>query len=453
MPINPNIALAVKPVEITDPMAMYGKVAAIQNAQNQNALAQFQLSAAQREDAATNALNAAYRDAYNPGTGEVDINKLRQTLASGGFGSKLPGIEKTLLEGKKAKVELAGKEGEVLDAALKRSRGFLETINPADPNAPMQYLAWHEANHRDPVIGPALAARGVTAEQARGRIVQAIQQGPEAFAKLLMESKLGTEKFIEQNKPQLITSNLGRTTETTSFAPLTGETKKILSQTNTIAPADAERIRQEGQRIGLEGRRVAVAEEQQRLAKDPAFQQQMATARATGEALAKGGVVAQQALPQIEGRATETLNVIDQMIGKRDKDGNLIKGSKPHPGFENAVGATWLPGIRFVPGTDAAGFQALYDQVKGGAFLQAFESLKGGGAITEKEGEKGTAALTRMQLSTNEKEFVQAAREFRQIVENGVAEARRKAAAGAARVPGAPAVPAAPAAAPTVSNW
>lgn len=452
MPINPNIALAVKPIEVGDPLAQYGKVAAIQNAQNQNALAQYQLSAAQREDAATNALNAAYKDAFDTATGEVDINKLRQTLASGGFGSKLPAIEKTLTEGKKAKVELQAKEGELLDAALKRSRGFLETLDPNAPGAAEAYLAWHEANHKDPIIGRALAARGITADQSRARIMQMMQQ-PGGLAQLINESKLGTEKFIELNKPQLITSNLGRTTETTAFSPLTGQTNKVLTQTNTIAPADAERIRQEGQRIGLEGRRVAVAEEQARLAKDPAFQQQMATARATGEALAKGGVVAQQALPQIEGRATETLNVIDQMIGKRDKDGNLIKGAKPHPGFENAVGATWLPGIRFVPGTDAAGFQALYDQVKGGAFLQAFESLKGGGAITEKEGEKGTAALTRMQLSTNEKEFVQAAREFRQIVENGVAEARRKAAAGAARVPGAPAAPAAPATAPTVSNW
>lgn len=443
MPINPAIALGVQPLQLADPLAQYGKIAAIQSAQNQNALAQYQLGAAQREEAAQNALSQAYKAAYNPETGTYDMNKLRGAVISGGAGARLPDIEKKLGELRTQQLTQQKTETDLVDAKLKQSRQFLENINPADPNAPAQYLAWHEANHRDPVLGPLLAQRGVTADQSRARIEQAIQQGPQAFAQLLTQSKLGTEKFMEFNKPTVSTRNLGATTETSLISPLTGEVKKIATETNTIAPADAQRIRQEGQRLGLEARRVAVLEENQRRDADPVFQQRMEAAKATGQAIAKGDVAAQQALPKIISRAEEGLRLIDEMVGKqevRDKNGKVIQAAtKPHPGFENAVGTTWLPGMRFVPGTDAADFMARFDQIKGASFLEAFESLKGGGAITEKEGAKGTEAINRMSTSQSEKEFLSAARDLQEVIRKGVANAQRKAATGGGAPAAAPA--------------
>ena len=445
MPINPAIALGVQPLQLADPLAQYGKIASIQSAQNQNALAQYQLGAAQREEAAQNALSEAYKAAYNPETGAYDMNKLRGAVISGGAGARLPDIEKKLGELRTQQLTQQKTETELVDSKLKQSRQFLENINPADPNAPQQYIAWHEANHRDPILGPLLAQRGVTPEQSRARIAQAIQQGPDAFAELLNQSKLGTEKFMELNKPTVSTRNLGATTETSLISPLTGKVQKIATEANTIAPADAQRIKQEGQRIGLESRRVAVLEENQRRDADPAFQQRMAGAKAVGEAIAKGDVAAQQALPKIITRAEDGLRLIDEMIGKqevRDKNGKVIQAAtKPHPGFENAVGTTWLPGIRFVPGTDAADFMSRFDQIKGSSFLEAFESLKGGGAITEKEGAKATDAINRMSTSQSEKEFMAAARDLQEVVRKGVANAQAR----ASRSGGAPG--AAPAAA------
>lgn len=428
MPINPAIALGVKGIELQDPLAQYGKVMAIQGAQSQNQLAQLQMQQAQREQEATNALNRAYAEAYNPQTGDVDINRLRTSLASGGYGSKLPEIEKKLGEVKTQRLTQAKTEGEVLDAALKRSRGFLETLDPNAPGAAEAYIAWHEANHKDPVIGPALAARGVTADQSRGRIAQLIQT-PGGLARLINESKLGTEKFMELNKPQLSTTDVGSQVVSRTFQPLTGELKTIGTQTKTMAPGEAERIRNEGLRIGLEGRRVAVLEENARREADPVFQQRMGAAKATGEAIAKGDVAAQQALPQIIGRAEEGIRLIDELVGKRDsKTGQLLKGEKPHSGFENAVGATWVPGARFIPGTDAAGFMARFDQIKGASFLEAFQALKGGGAITEKEGQKGTDAINRMSTSTDEKEFIRAAMDLQDVIRKGVSNAQSRAA-------------------------
>jgi hypothetical protein len=440
MPINPNIALAVKGIELQDPLAQYGRVAAIQGAQQQNQLAQLQMQQVQREQESTNALNRAYAEAYNPQTGETDINKLRGSLATGGFGSKLPAVEKGLLELQTARTAQQKGQADLLDSKLKQSRQFLETIDPTSPNAAEAYMQWHKANHADPVIGKALEARGITVDQSMQRIQQLLNT-PGGLNRLINESKLGTEKFMELNKPQLSTTDVGGQVVSRTFQPLTGELKTIGTQTKTMAPGEEERIKNEGKRIGLEGRRVAVLEENARRDADPAFQQRMGGARAVGEAIAKGDVAAMQALPKVIGRAEEGMRLIDELIGKRDsKTGQLLKGEKTHPGFQNAVGATWLPGARFIPGTDAAGFMSRFDQIKGASFLEAFESLKGGGAITEKEGQKGTDAINRMSTSTDEKEFIRAAMDLQDVIRKGVTNAQSRASrAGGGGAPAAPA--------------
>jgi hypothetical protein len=440
MAINPNISLAVRGIELQDPLAQYGRVAAIQGAQQQNQLAQLQMQQVQREQESTNALNRAYAEAYNPQTGEIDVNRLRGSLSTGGFGSKLPGVEKGLLEMQTAKTAQQKGESDLLDSKLKQSRGFLDTLDPNNPASAEAYMQWHRANHADPVIGKALTARGITVDQSMQRIQQ-LMQTPGGLARLINESKLGTEKFMELNKPQLSTTDLGGQVVSRTFQPLTGEIKQVASTAKTMAPGEEERIKNEGKRIGLEGRRVAVLEENARRDADPAFQQRMGGARAVGEAIAKGDVAAMQALPKVIGRAEEGMRLIDELIGKRDsKTGQLLKGEKTHPGFQNAVGATWLPGARFIPGTDAAGFMSRFDQIKGASFLEAFESLKGGGAITEKEGQKGTDAINRMSTSTDEKEFIRAAMDLQDVIRKGVTNAQSRASrAGGGGAPAAPA--------------
>jgi hypothetical protein len=59
-----SLALNVKPLQLEDPLTSYGRFATIQSAQNQNALAQYQLAAAQRAEEQQNAL---YQQAQMPG--------------------------------------------------------------------------------------------------------------------------------------------------------------------------------------------------------------------------------------------------------------------------------------------------------------------------------------------------------------------------------------------------
>ena len=69
-------------------------------------------------------------------------------------------------------------------------------------------------------------------------------------------------------------------------------------------------------------------------------------------------------------------------------------------------------------GTDAASFQALYDQVKGGAFLEAVQKMKGLGAMSDKESQAASSAVTRMQSAQSEDEFIKASKEFRTAIQS-----------------------------------
>ena len=113
MALNPNIALGVRPLEIANPLAQYGQVAALQSAQNQNQLAQYQLGAAQRAEATQNALADAYSQSIDPDTGAINYNKLTGLLAKGGGGSQIPGIEKTRREIEAAALAAKKTQGEI----------------------------------------------------------------------------------------------------------------------------------------------------------------------------------------------------------------------------------------------------------------------------------------------------------------------------------------------------
>ena len=79
--IDPSIAMGYKPIQVENPMNQMAALSQVQNAQNQNALAQYQLSAAQRVDEATNIQNQLYAKHYDPMTGKVNTQGLYGDLA------------------------------------------------------------------------------------------------------------------------------------------------------------------------------------------------------------------------------------------------------------------------------------------------------------------------------------------------------------------------------------
>lgn len=142
---------------------------------------------------------------------------------------------------------------------------------------------------------------------------------------------------------------------------------------------------------------------------------------------------AQDALPTIKLQANNAVAMIDRMLGtaglSQDAINDRFEGAtkQPHPGFNAYVGATWRPFSRLIPGTDPATFGKLEEQVKGQSFLEAIGKLRGTGQISEIEGAKATAAINRMDKSMDEKDYIEAAREFQANVIAGMEIAQAKA--------------------------
>lgn len=433
----PAIAMGVRGIELQDPLTQYSRVAAIQHAQQQNQLARMQLEQSERDTQLRNRLRA-----FVPTMTPENRNQLLGYGAEGRavYESLLKGekdqreAEKSQREAEKSQRETEKAQEEIAAKRLKLARDLLPAVT-----TPEQYAEWYQ----------------YTTTQLPGLAKMIPQQfSPDVKQMLMMEA----DKALEQH---FVNQNLGGSTRVVA-APKYGQgPARVVEGTEagvTMAPGEAERIKNEGLRIGIEGRRVAVLEENARRDNDPAFQQRMEAARTVGRKAAEGDVAAVQALPKVISRAEEGMRLIDELVGKRDsktgalldvetvdpRTGKTVKvKSKPHPGFQNAVGATWLPGARFIPGTDAAGFMSRFDQIKGASFLEAFESLKGGGAITEKEGHKGTDAINRMSTSTDEKEFIRAAMDLQDVIRKGVENAQKRAARAGGAAPAAPAAPAA----------
>ena len=138
----------------------------------------------------------------------------------------------------------------------------------------------------------------------------------------------------------------------------------------------------------------------------------------------KNQAAAKEALPQQLAQGQNMLDVVDRMVGTIDKNGKVI--TQPHPGI-SAVGSAIGRLGSYVPGSSGADFMAMYDQVKGQAFLEAVQKMKGSGAISEIEGTKAAAAITRMNTSQSREEFTKAAREFQDSMRRGMQDAQRRA--------------------------
>ena len=413
MAIDPSIALGVRGIELQNPMNALAQFSQIQGAQQANRLNQMQMAEYERarteEEGLRNYLSGA----------DLTATDTRNALMSK-YGKSGREFAKNLTELDKAKTEEAARKAKLAIDKTGMYRDMVGGIaSPADAIEFMKLQA----------TDPDMAGTPIT-RMPLMKVLSSIPQDPVGFETWKKQTALGMTKFVEQNKPQLSTKDTGGELIDRTFEPLTGKITTLSTTKKTATPG--ERLTDARAREN-----IAISQEKLKREGDPVFQQTLAAARATGEAIAKNDVAAKQTLPKIISDAQLALDVVDQMVGKqevRDAKGKLIQAATaPHPGFQDAVGATWKPGARFVPGTDAASFQTLQNQVEGTAFLSAFEALKGGGAISEKEGEKATSARMRMSLAQNEGEYVKAAREFQDIVRKGVENAQRKAGgAGAA---------------------
>jgi hypothetical protein len=116
-------------------------------------------------------------------------------------------------------------------------------------------------------------------------------------------------------------------------------------------------------------------------------------------------------LPQIEQNIQTTTKLVDDLL--------------KHEGFKDVVGATYKPFARRISGTDASGFMAKYNQLKGKQFLESISQLQGYGALSNLEGTTATNAASAMDISTSEAEFKRNAREYQKVMKLGLERIKR----------------------------
>lgn len=201
-----NIAMGFQGVQLPNPLDAYAKVMSIQNAQNQNALAQYQLGSARRADEGANRLQELVRG-FAPGTPMPEqVNQLTR----GGFLKEAQSLAETNAkvgkdkrEGEKSAMEMIGKKMDI-------AQRFLSGVDPNAPTTPNTMMQWFKGALADQDLGPLMAQRGLTETSLADSIEQAIKT-PGGMDKLVNGWRLGATEFAKLNKPHFAQTDDGGT--------------------------------------------------------------------------------------------------------------------------------------------------------------------------------------------------------------------------------------------------
>jgi len=174
MPINPNIALGVRPIEQPN---MLGQMA--QAMQIRQANQEFD-----------------------------DINAMRGISAKYGGDISNPDFLKEVgMRNPKTAADLRAKAlandkttGEIVKSRLETSRELLSNVR-----TPEEYSAWHQGNHKDPLLGPLLASKGITADTSMATIQESLKK-PGGFEELLKKSAMGLDRFYQDQTSRYSTN-------------------------------------------------------------------------------------------------------------------------------------------------------------------------------------------------------------------------------------------------------
>jgi hypothetical protein len=208
----------------------------MRNAEQQNILGALQLADRGREQQMNNALNQAYKDAYRS-EGGLDTNLLRQNLATGGFGAKLPALEKQLAELDEAKLkrdklkgeiaaqpfDLSEKQSKAVKERLDQVKNLYERLDPNDPTVGDKYLAIHNSIHDDPILNPILTKMGIKKADSLADISRSAAS-PQGMQDLINRSIMGTQKFMEFTAPK---TDVGKLIAERDRLPANDPTRKL----------------------------------------------------------------------------------------------------------------------------------------------------------------------------------------------------------------------------------
>lgn len=323
--------------KIASPFENAAMMAQIQQGQAQNRLAQMKFAEAERADTERNMLAGAYRDSYNE-DGTQDRNKLFKTLATGGQGQLVPGLQKQYNEADASSVELKNKQLAQTKAQIENGLKQFEAVGQIMSGVSDQPSYDVARQQIAQILGPDAAANIPPVYDPA-----VIEQG--------RAKAMGVKDQLEQKWKELDAGNKER-----DFRQKTDEFD--YRQQNDAANRAQQReasIRTDSRSRELNATKV----EENTLKRE---------AKADTANLTKQSQLAS----------------FDTMIGTLDR-------LSTHKGLPNATGMmNYLPDRK---GSDVSNFKAELESFKSQAFIPMVSQLKGMGALSDAEGKKLTAAV------------------------------------------------------------
>lgn len=103
---------------------------------------------------------------------------------------------------------------------------------------------------------------------------------------------------------------------------------------------------------------------------------------------------------------------------------DILDKIEKHPYIDRGTGFSSLANI--IPGTGGYDFSNMVEQAKSGAFLTAIQQMRGLGSLSNSEGGTATAAVNRMNTATSKEAFLDAASDYRKVIDQGMKRSRAR---------------------------
>ena len=221
MPIDPSIASRIRPAEIPDPMAQYGRAMQLKGMIGQQDLQSMQLDELRRDTTERETLAGVYRDALDH-DGTLNRPRLLSGVARSGLGAKIPGLQQSFATMDKTGADLANVRSQTSERDLKSRRDGLN-FTAQQFGAVLSNPNWTD----DDIVGAAarIAASGaMPAEQVksvidtfpwgnRAALEQRLRQG-------IMSSMSAADQLAAQ-MPKLVERSDGQVKSFADVNPLT----------------------------------------------------------------------------------------------------------------------------------------------------------------------------------------------------------------------------------------
>lgn len=391
MPIDPSIALGVKPIQFESPINQMAKMYELQNLQQTGQANQLAMQEKQRAIAEDEAVRNYFA---------------QQDRTSPDFAKGLYGISpKTGQAYEKFQAETSKEKTLAKNAELEQ----LTKIHSVLKTGATQVLA-------NPTLANAIRVTQdvgrMTGSDVASDIAEltALGDNPEAIRRWAAGHALEADKLL----PKTERVDVGGAINYTNIDPLTGLPKVVGTTQKTLAPNEAQRIALDKQRLGLEGQRVALDERRVKVAETTGAPGYVKPLNATQ----------QYKLDKLKAADKTNAKLFDASIDAELKNIDKLIGTetapKLHKGLANATGpiASRLPTGR----TDTANAEAYIKSLQSKASINSLQAIRGTagaiGTMTEREWPRLESMKATLQESQGTDQFIQSLKDYREELKN-----------------------------------